>query len=105
TSHVSELRNCGQTRIVLGYGISQYANQGRPRCNIGNKPAWKSAKRVIASANRLMLERHFCSRSSKNAEMNVPAWPIPIHQTKFVMGKAHATGMSFPKVPMPVRKT
>ncbi len=26
------------------------------------------------------------------AEISVPAWPIPIHQTKFVIGNAHATG-------------
>ena len=35
--------------------------------------------------------------------MNVPAWPIPIHQTKLVMAKAQATGMLLPQTPMPVR--
>jgi hypothetical protein len=33
--------------------------------------------------------------------MNVPAWPMPIHQTKLVMANAHATGMLFPHTPMP----
>jgi hypothetical protein len=33
--------------------------------------------------------------------MKVPAWPIPIHQTKSVMANAHATGMLFPHVPIP----
>jgi len=30
TSHMSGLRNCGHTRMVLGYGKSQYASQGPP---------------------------------------------------------------------------
>ena len=34
--------------------------------------------------------------------MNVPAWPIPIHQTKLMIAKAHATGMLLPQRPMPV---
>ena len=34
--------------------------------------------------------------------MNVPAWPIPIHHTKFVIPNAHATGMLLPHTPMPV---
>ena len=33
--------------------------------------------------------------------MNVPAWPIPIHQTKSVIANAHATGMLFPHDPIP----
>jgi hypothetical protein len=33
--------------------------------------------------------------------MNVPAWPIPIHQTKLMMAKAQATGMLFFQRPMP----
>ena len=34
--------------------------------------------------------------------MNVPAWPIPIHQTKLMIANAQATGMLFPHSPMPV---
>jgi hypothetical protein len=36
------------------------------------------------------------------AEMSVPAWPIPIHHTKFVMSQAHMTGCRFPQTPTPV---
>ena len=36
------------------------------------------------------------------AEIKVPAWPMPIHQTKFIIGKAQPTGMFVPKTPMPV---
>jgi hypothetical protein len=71
-------------------------------CRSGKRPACTIAKSVIASAKRLIEVRHFCSSSSRNAEMKVPAWPIPIHQTKFVIAKAHATGMSLPQTPMPV---
>ena len=34
--------------------------------------------------------------------MNVPAWPIPIHQTKLMIPNAQATGMLLPQTPMPV---
>src|SRR6185437_15229679 len=34
--------------------------------------------------------------------MNVPACPIPIHQTKLMMAYAQATGMLLPQTPMPV---
>ena len=27
------------------------------------------------------------------AEISVPAWPIPIHQTKLMIAKPHATGI------------
>src|SRR4026209_714082 len=34
--------------------------------------------------------------------MSVPAWPIPIQKTKFVMSKAHPTVLFRPNTPMPV---
>jgi hypothetical protein len=64
-------------------------------------PAHDTAKRVIASAKRLIEVRHVCFSSSRIAEINVPAWPMPIHQTKFVMSKAHPTGMLLPQMPIP----
>ena len=33
--------------------------------------------------------------------MSVPAWPIPIHQTKLTMAKPHPTGALTPQMPMP----
>ncbi len=35
------------------------------------------------------------------AEISVPAWPMPIHQTKFVIANPHATGTLTPQMPMP----
>src|SRR6266487_3295873 len=61
-----------------------------------------TAKSVIASAERLIDVRHFCRSKYKIAEMSVPACPIPIQKTKFVMSQAHPTGMLFPQVPTPV---
>ena len=61
-----------------------------------------TANSVIASAKRLIDVRHFCWNSSKMAEISVPAWPIPIHQTKLMMSKAQPTGMLFPQAPMPL---
>jgi hypothetical protein len=36
------------------------------------------------------------------AEISVPAWPIPIHQTKLTMAKPQPTGMLIPHVPTPI---
>src|SRR2546430_6933964 len=91
TSHISGLLNCGQMEFVLGYGIIQYANQGRPVWRTGKSPACITAKIVIASANRLMLVRHFCWKRRRMALISVPACPIPIHQTKLMMPKAQPT--------------
>ena len=65
-------------------------------------PACATANSVIASAKRLMLVRQSCRSSRRNALMNVPAWPIPIHQTKLTIANPHATGMSMPQIPTPL---
>src|SRR5947207_15628132 len=61
-----------------------------------------TAKIVIASLKRLMDVRHFCRNRNRMALMSVPAWPMPIQNTKFVMSNAHATGMLLPHTPTPV---
>ena len=70
--------------------------------NSGNMPAQATANSVIASAKRLIEVRHFCCSSSRIAEISVPAWPMPIHQTKLMMAKPQATGMLMPQMPTPL---
>ena len=65
-------------------------------------PAQATANSVIASAKRLIDVRHCWRSRSRMAEMSVPAWPMPIHHTKFVMSKAQPTGMLLPQIPMPL---
>ena len=65
-------------------------------------PAQATANSVIASANRLMELRQLWLSSSRMAEISVPAWPIPIHHTKFVMAKPHITGVRSPQIPTPL---
>ena len=36
------------------------------------------------------------------AEMSVPAWPIPIHQTKLTIAKPQPMGMLIPQIPTPL---
>src|SRR5581483_3882265 len=99
---MSGLRNCGQTPIVFGYGNSQYApSQGRPMWKTGKIAAQATANSVIASAKRLIEVRHVCLSRSRIAEMSVPAWPMPIHQTKFTIAKPQATGTFTPQMPTP----
>ena len=68
----------------------------------GKSPAQATANRVIASANRLIEVRHSCLSSSRIAEISVPAWPIPIHQTKLTIANPHPTGMLIPQIPTPL---
>ena len=70
--------------------------------NSGKMPAHATAKSVIASAKRLIEVRHVCFSSSRIAEISVPAWPMPIHQTKLVMSNAQPTGMLLPQMPIPL---
>ena len=67
----------------------------------GKSPAQTTAKIVMASAKRLIEVRHFCRSSSRMAEISVPAWPMPIHQTKLMMSNAQPTGMLLPQIPTP----
>ena len=34
------------------------------------------------------------------AEISVPAWPMPIHQTKLTMSKPQPTGTLMPQMPI-----
>jgi len=40
--------------------------------------------------------RQSCLNSSRMAEISVPAWPMPIHQTKLMMSKPQPTGALLP---------
>src|ERR1035438_4527683 len=68
-------------------------------------PAQTTAKIVIASAKRLIELRQLCLKSSRIAEINVPAWPMPIHQTKLIIAKPHATGCVIAQMPTPLRNS
>ena len=50
-----------------------------------------SAKTVIASAMRVIGRRHPASVTRRIAEISVPAWLIPMKNTKFVMYTPHET--------------
>src|SRR5215207_4630680 len=65
-------------------------------------PAQATAKRVMASAKRLIDVRHSWRRSRRMAEISVPAWPMPIHQTKLMMSKPQPTGQLMPQMPTPL---
>ena len=68
-------------------------------------PAQTTAKIVIASAKRLIELRQLCLNKSRIAEISVPAWPMPIHQTKLMIAKPQATGCVMPQMPTPSRKS
>src|SRR5215472_297047 len=68
-------------------------------------PAQTTAKIVMASAKRLMELRQVCLKSSRMAEISVPAWPIPIHQTKLIIAKPQATGWVTAQMPVPLRNS
>jgi len=74
--------------MVLGYGKSQYASQGRPVCASGKMPAQATANSVMASAKRLIELRQVWRSRQRIAEISVPAWPMPIHHTKVDDGES-----------------
>ena len=72
---------------------------------MGYMPAQTTANNVIASAKRLMELRQLCLKRRRIAEIRVPAWPIPIHHTKLMIAKPHATGIVRPQMPVPLRNS
>src|SRR5262249_60233959 len=57
TSQMRGDRKFTQRYRQFGYGTSQYANQVRPRWISGKRPAARTAKIVMASADRLIAVR------------------------------------------------
>src|ERR1700749_1535577 len=70
---------------------------------MGNIPAQATANKVMASENRLIDVRQSCFKRKRTADISVPAWPIPIHQTKLMMAKPQAIGILIPQMPTPFR--
>src|SRR5215813_5997391 len=73
----------------------------RPAWIRGNRPAVSTAKMVMASAARKIDVRQRARNRYRMAEIRVPAWPIPIQNTKVVMYIAHIWGTRLPAMPMP----
>src|ERR1044072_3433448 len=99
---MSALRKFCQMAQLFGIGAMYHAIQNRPTWMPGKIAAQITAKSVIASAERLIEVRHFWRSKNKIAEISVPACPIPIQKTKFVISHAQPFGMLFPHVPTPV---
>jgi len=53
---------------------------------------------VMLAADRLIDMRQSCLNNNRMAEMSVPAWPMPIHQTKLMMSNAQPTGTLLPQM-------
>ena len=85
----------------LGIGNRYHAIQTRPTWKSGKMPAHTTAKIVIASAARLIEVRHFCRSRQRMAEISVPAWPMPIQNTKLTMSQAQLIGLRWPQTPTP----
>src|ERR1039457_5557324 len=86
----------------LGRGKRNQEYQMRPRWKTGKIAAQTTAKIVMASAERLIEVRHFWRRRHRIAEIKVPAWPMPIQNTKLTMSQAQLTGLRWPHTPTPV---
>ena len=61
-------------------------------------PAHMTANSVMASAKRLIALRHDWFSSRRIAEISVPAWPIPIHQTKLTIANPQPIGILIPQI-------
>ena len=56
----------------------------------------------MASAKRLIDVRQLWFSSNSTAEIRVPAWPMPIHQTKFTIANPQPIGIRMPQIPTPL---
>ena len=92
----------GQIALVFGIGARNHAYHTLPTWMAGKIPAQTTANRVIASAARLIEVRHFWRVRKSTAEIRVPAWPMPIQNTKFVMSQAQPLGWFSPQTPTPL---
>jgi hypothetical protein len=88
--------------LEFGIGNRYQAYQTRPTWKTGKIAAQTTAKIVMASAARLMDVRHFWRSRHRIAEIRVPAWPMPIQNTKLTMSHAQLTGLAWPQTPTPV---
>src|ERR671913_294967 len=95
-SHASGERKFGQISRALGYGNSQNASQGRPRWMIGNIAPIINANTVMTSAHRVTGRRQPALTRRRIAEINVPAWLMPIQKTKLVRYNAQKVGQRLP---------
>ena len=68
---------------------------------IGNIAPIISANTVMTSAQRVTGRRHPAFTSRRIAEISVPAWLMPIQNTKLVRYNAQNVGQRLPLTPMP----
>src|SRR5258706_5958840 len=80
-SHIKGEWKSGQIVRSFGIGNIQYTSQTRPKCIKMLSPACTRPKVVINSAARVNGRRDSIFKTRKIAEMNVPAWLIPIQNT------------------------
>src|SRR5208337_936932 len=99
------LRKFGKSSLEFGSGTTNQAIQTRPIWIITYSPAQATAKRVMASAARLRLDRHFWRNRKRIAEIKVPACPIPTQNTNVPMGRPQPTVWFMPQMPSPVEMT
>src|SRR5512133_3352785 len=86
----------------FGIGNIQYVNQTRPRCMKILEPAWIRPKVVINSAARVNGRRNSAFITRRIAEINVPAWLIPIQNTVFTRKTPQYDGRITPATPNPL---
>src|SRR6266508_2653770 len=95
-SHIRGEWKSGQILRSLGIGNIQYVSQTRPICMKTLKPACTRPKVVINSAARVNGRRDSTFRTRRMAEMNVPAWLIPIQNTVLAKKIPQKTGLLTP---------
>jgi hypothetical protein len=69
----------------LAYRMAYNIRSGLPRSIRTLPTPNKRIKTVVSSEARLMGLRHSALRTRRTAEINVPAWLIPMKKTKLVI--------------------
>jgi len=103
TSHMSGAAELRPHRMVLGYGKSQYASQGRPTVDGGENSGAGPANSVMASADLMEYTPGLAAGEERIAEMKRAgvADTDPPHEVDD--GEAQPMGMVTPQMPTPFR--
>ena len=101
-SHTNGERTLGHTPRAKSYGNTQKSRQGLPTWNSGVCSAAISENTVITSAARVTGRRHSAWVSRSIAEIIIPAWLMPIQNTKLTRKNPQKTGRFRPVTPSPL---
>ena len=103
-SHIKGERIFGHTPLAKSYGNTHRAAlHGLPTRTSGAAIKAEVSENTVKTSAALVIGlRHSACVSLRIAEIMIPAWLIPIQNTKLVIKNPHITGLFRPVTPTPL---